>query len=47
MSEGLNHFCNMNSQADKFMFPLKTTKTARLKFFKAQETAAKTVTLLY
>lgn len=28
MSQGVSHFSNMNSQADKFMFPLKTTKIA-------------------
>lgn len=34
MSRGLSHFCTRKSQADKFKFPLKRSKTAGLKFSK-------------
>lgn len=38
MFQGLSHFFSMESQADKFMFPLKSTKTAGLNFLKHTHT---------
>lgn len=35
MLQELSHFLSVESQAGKFMFPLKSTKTAGLNFFKA------------
>ena len=38
MSPGLSPSFNMKSQADKFMFPLKTTKTTGLIFLNHKHT---------